>query len=144
MVYFIEAVGAGLVKIGFTDGDPAERLRQLQTGSAHPLRLRATIRGDMETEKATHRRFAHLRTGGEWFTLAVEVEVFMLVCTLIHPELDILYRRFDELVGRVDDLASRSDRHHDDIALLMTHCTDIRKTLDEAQRKSQQIDAGGV
>lgn len=87
MVYFIEAVGAGLVKIGFTDGDPLDRLKQLQTGCPHMLRLRATVAGGLDTEKEYHTKFIHHRASGEWFKLAMEIEVFIGLANWVLPEL---------------------------------------------------------
>jgi hypothetical protein len=68
MIYFIEAVGVGHIKIGFTDGDDAlVRLATLQTGSPVPLRLLGTIPGTMEDETNLHRQFAAANVTGEWF-----------------------------------------------------------------------------
>ncbi len=69
MIYFLEAVGVGNIKIGFTDSlDASDRLSDLQTGSPVPLRLLGTIPGTMADEKDLHRRFASaLACGREWF-----------------------------------------------------------------------------
>lgn len=69
MIYFIEATGAGLLKIGFTDRDPEQRLKELQTGCPHALRLLATQPGNQEIERAWHQEYGHLRTTGEWFRI---------------------------------------------------------------------------
>lgn len=106
MVYFIEAVGAGLVKIGFTDGDPMDRLRQLQTGSAHQLRLMHASGGSQRREKLLHARFAHLRQSGEWFRLAVEIEVFIYMDREYTPVINSLTDRIEKLeeVARDQDV----------------------------------------
>lgn len=58
VIYFAEAVGVGLIKIGFTESLDAEvRLATLQTGSPVPLRLLGTMEGTIEEEKDLHRRF---------------------------------------------------------------------------------------
>lgn len=101
-VYFIEAVGAGLVKIGFTDGDPETRLGQLQTGSAHPLRLRHTTEGDQLRERRLHARFGHLRQSGEWFRLTVELEVWMCMDRTFTPVINGLTERIEQLEAMVD------------------------------------------
>ncbi len=68
MIYFIQADGVGHIKIGFTDNDDAlVRLAQLQTGSPVPLKLLATIPGDMLLETDLKRRFAAHCVTGEWF-----------------------------------------------------------------------------
>lgn len=66
------------VKIGRAD-DPAQRLRELQTGNPHKLELLAVFPNSGQTaELALHRRYARYATGGgrEWFALPVaELEV---------------------------------------------------------------------
>lgn len=70
MIYFIEAVGAGLIKIGYTAGKAEDRLKQLQTGCPHKLRVLATFDGyDQEDEQRIHRELDHLRDKGEWFRM---------------------------------------------------------------------------
>ncbi len=69
-VYLIQNPTERAVKIGYTDTDPLERLRSLQTGSVSKLRLVATIPdAPMSVEKHLHAQFRHLsvRLGGEWF-----------------------------------------------------------------------------
>lgn len=60
----------GLYKIGFSFY-PDKRLRSLQTGSAHPIRLVHVIRTPLfrQIEKALHRRFSGRRVRREWFEL---------------------------------------------------------------------------
>lgn len=84
MIYFIEAVGAGLVKIGFTDGDPAKRLRQLQTGCPHQLRLAAATEGSISIEAVEHGRWAYLREQGEWFRIDDRLRWYMLWLDIAH------------------------------------------------------------
>ncbi len=64
-LYFI-AADDGPIKIGIS-GDPAQRLRTLQTGYPHPLRLLAVVVGAAEQEPRYHERFAEHRLAGEWF-----------------------------------------------------------------------------
>ncbi len=66
-VYFVEAVGTGCVKVGFTGGHIENRLRDLACVSPHELRLLATMLGGLGEEQALHIRFAPLRVRGEWF-----------------------------------------------------------------------------
>jgi len=61
--YFIQA-DSGPVKIGISLC-PESRLRDMQVGCPHRLRLLATVPGDREAE--LHTRFASLRMNGEWF-----------------------------------------------------------------------------
>lgn len=73
-VYFIEAEGLDLVKIGLAD-DPRKRLAMLQVGSPVRLILRGVQCVDdaagWEAEK--HKRYRHLRTHGEWFSIDDEL-----------------------------------------------------------------------
>lgn len=77
MIYFVEAVWAGLVKIGFTDQALEDRVRQLQTASPHPLRAIHHHPGGIDFERGLHERFAHLRQGGEWFILSPEIRSYI-------------------------------------------------------------------
>lgn len=104
MIYFIEAVGAGLVKIGFTERDVQSRVRELQTGCPHHLRVMATVAGDLPDEGEMHRQFAHLRAGGEWFRLDDELRVFTLLAKWVVPRVDELSDRCDAVENRVDSL----------------------------------------
>lgn len=76
-VYFIRAVDSGRVKIGFTIGNPWDRLDALQTGNHEPLRLHASIQGSPKKERALHERFHHIRERGEWFVPTPELVAYM-------------------------------------------------------------------
>lgn len=74
MIYFVEAVGVGNIKIGFTGADDVQfRIDQLQTGCPVPLRLLNAVPGTEQDEKDLHRRFAANRVHGEWFKPAPEL-----------------------------------------------------------------------
>lgn len=63
-VYFIEC--AGRIKIGYSR-DVTHRIRELSTAAAHDLILLHTIPGNVEFERAIHRRLKTHRVRGEWF-----------------------------------------------------------------------------
>lgn len=66
-VYFIEAVGTGLVKIGFSR-NVKRRMEYLRTTCPHELRpLLLLTDGSPALEAELHRQFAHCRVRGEWF-----------------------------------------------------------------------------
>lgn len=67
--YFIQAGQNGPVKIGYTAGDPENRLRQLQGANHNDLRLIYWLDGNLE--KTLHDALAPLRLRGEWFQSAV-------------------------------------------------------------------------
>lgn len=66
-VYFIEAVGSGLVKIGWTLGDLEKRFRSLCSGNALPLKVRGFVSGQEDVERLFHLYFGAYRAHGEWF-----------------------------------------------------------------------------
>src|SRR5262245_31102393 len=66
-VYFVEAIGAKRIKIGWTTRPPHWRLNDLTTSSPFPLELLKIIYGDYSTEQWWHQKFGDLRVHGEWF-----------------------------------------------------------------------------
>jgi len=69
-VYFIEAEGLNMVKIGCADR-VMRRLAELQTGCPVKLKVRGVYHTDDASglEARFHRTYAHLRTHGEWFRM---------------------------------------------------------------------------
>lgn len=67
MIYFIQGIEGGLVKIGYTRGRVSDRFAQLQPYSPVKLVVRHTAQGSPTTEKLVHRRYAALREHNEWF-----------------------------------------------------------------------------
>lgn len=62
MIYFVQPVDGGPIKIGYTADVPA-RIKQLESHYKVPLAILATIEGDEAYERSLHARFAHLRFG---------------------------------------------------------------------------------
>jgi hypothetical protein len=60
MVYFVQAIDGGPVKIGYSE-DVTTRVKQLESHYGRPLTVLHVMDGDREAEKAIHRRFDHLR-----------------------------------------------------------------------------------
>lgn len=77
-VYFIEAEGTGLVKIGVANCAYA-RMKSLDQMSAVPLRLLGSVTTDKlgALEKELHGRFAAHRVRGEWFKADPEILAFV-------------------------------------------------------------------
>lgn len=75
-IYFIEAVGQPLVKIGWS-ADPVGRLKSLLEQSPTEMRLITGCRGRLGDERRLHLKFHRLRQRSEWFrcepTLAAHV-----------------------------------------------------------------------
>lgn len=68
MVYFVQGVDGGPIKIGYTTSMEADgRLAGLQCGSPVQLRVLHTVRGNQRLERELHVRFAVDRLHGEWF-----------------------------------------------------------------------------
>ncbi len=77
IVYFVEAVGSGRVKIGWTGQDLARRLDQLRTGCPFPVKLLAAVPGRQRDEQATHVALGADRVHGEWFALSADVQTYI-------------------------------------------------------------------
>lgn len=77
-IYFIEAVGLDMIKIGYTARWVSQRLRELQTTSPHELRLLHAFDGGPGDERAAHVRFAKHHHRGEWFKLSDEIRAFLV------------------------------------------------------------------
>lgn len=77
-VYFIttETFDGEAVKIGYTSGDPAKRLRDLQTGCPTKLDMFGYIPGTQRDERELHDEFSSAHIRGEWFDLD-DIDVFM-------------------------------------------------------------------
>lgn len=79
MIYFIQDRRTNAIKIGYTGGDPRERMSALQTGNPTELVLLAQMEGDMSREAELHKQFATARMVGEWFNPVPELLEFMLL-----------------------------------------------------------------
>lgn len=69
MVYVIEAVLTGFVKIGHTLGTAEQRAADLQTGCPYLLRVIGTMWGGPDEEADLHRMFESQLARGEWFLM---------------------------------------------------------------------------
>lgn len=117
MVYFIQDSVTGSIKIGFTDGPPClpvalERLRALQTGNAHPLKVLCLVDGDMAREAAFHLQFEDAWMHGEWFSPVPA----LVECIATQSKLEMVYavaRAIGEKLhreGRSDECQAIIDR----------------------------------
>jgi hypothetical protein len=62
VIYFMQPLAGGPVKIGFSDDVDARR-RQLERHYGQPLAVLATLDGGPDEERELHGRFSHLRFG---------------------------------------------------------------------------------
>lgn len=69
MIYYIQNMHTGSVKIGWTERKPRQRLKEFQTACDAELELIATHKGDSSRERWLHHRFSdeRIRKDGEWF-----------------------------------------------------------------------------
>lgn len=79
VIYFAQAEGTDLIKIGFTAGTPAKRVADLQTGCPHKLSLLAVIEGAEADEQKWHREFESNWVNGEWFKLTPRLMTRMIL-----------------------------------------------------------------
>lgn len=88
MIYFMQAVDGGPVKIGHS-ADVDTRRHQLEQLYRKPLAILATMDGGRDEELQVHRRFAHLRLGRtEQFQPALELFEFIGRPLLVDPNPD--------------------------------------------------------
>src|SRR5690348_10834207 len=67
-VYFIQCEDANkYIKIGYTQGDPQERLEKLQVGCPYPMTLLGVVDSGRKVERELHRKYDSHRVRGEWF-----------------------------------------------------------------------------
>jgi hypothetical protein len=71
-LYFIEAVGMDLIKIGYAS-DPVKRFFGMLTSSPAPLSLLGSCWGGPQRELEIHEQLAAFRLHGEWFKKVPEV-----------------------------------------------------------------------
>lgn len=66
-VYFIEAIGAERVKVGWSR-DVVDRIDRIQVGCPFPLRILLAVSGTEQTERHLHeQRLVDAHAHGEWF-----------------------------------------------------------------------------
>lgn len=64
LIYFIRC--GKYIKIGYSS-NPEQRLKELQVGNPHKLKLVNTMPGDSKTELSLHKLYDSKRVHGEWF-----------------------------------------------------------------------------
>jgi hypothetical protein len=75
MIYILDAVGADVIKIGYTEQRVEKRIAALQTGCPHKLVLLAVMAGELEDERELHQMAERWRIPWtrEWFRKASEL-----------------------------------------------------------------------
>lgn len=98
VVYFLHAPDCGLVKIGYSF-ELWRRVAEIQLLSPARLEILGAMPGGLRKESELHRRFAHLRSHGEWFHLDDELDRFIGVVALS--------RRFSRLPDEMKSSVAR-------------------------------------
>ena len=85
-LYLIQSDVTGAFKIGITK-NVKKRIKQLQTGSPHKLKLILLLKGQSHRERSLHRalRSVMTRDTGEWFSY----EAFAYLPDDIYEQLDL-------------------------------------------------------
>jgi hypothetical protein len=78
MIYFFQDEETCHIKIGFTDGEPEERLKRVQSNSPSKLIILLTLKGGREGEQELHAKFAAARLHNEWFKPASAIIRFII------------------------------------------------------------------
>lgn len=82
-----------LYKIGFTRGNPENRLKALRTGNPHRMEIMRVFETDFNTklEANLHNRFKSKRTTLEWFMLNDDdVDNFINICESIEKQYNFM------------------------------------------------------
>jgi hypothetical protein len=88
LIYVVQALDGGPVKIGCSDNVPV-RIKQLETHYGQPLALLATMEGGKDEERTIHARFAEHRLGrSELFRPVAEIMAFIGRPLLVSPDPD--------------------------------------------------------
>jgi hypothetical protein len=81
MIYFVEALGADAIKIGYTrglaDGTAHDRISNMQSCCPLKLKLWATVPGSYDYETELHRRFTDDWIRGDWFRASPALREFI-------------------------------------------------------------------
>jgi hypothetical protein len=109
MIYFIKS-NDGYIKIGFTENNPEQRLRALQTGNPHKLEIIYTMSGTEDDERMLHRIFDSVRVSGEWFQGGPIMEFVLFQAK---QEIHMLTSMNDRIIGRFDRFRNRFDEFMD-------------------------------
>lgn len=77
MIYFMQPIAGGPVKIGYSANVDVRR-EQLEAHYGQPLAILAVTEGERQEEREMHKRFAHLRLGRtEQFRPAADLMAFI-------------------------------------------------------------------
>jgi hypothetical protein len=118
MIYFVEALGADAIKIGYTrglaDGTAHDRISTIQSCCPLPLKLLATVSGSCEDERHLHSRFSDDWIRGDWFRASAALREFIARFPEPAPPPragDPRYNRKPLPLGTADEIRDFEHRH---------------------------------
>lgn len=133
LTYFVYALGASAVKIGYTNVGLSERLRGLSTGCPFELIPAAVILGGMRNETKAHKRLFRHRLRGEWFDAHVDVWEYA------ERHGVFVYHHWLEPWSDVFDPAGPCEQIGEDIgAHTAAIWADVRKAFDESRINARE------
>ncbi|HEX3747627.1 MAG TPA: GIY-YIG nuclease family protein [Bryobacteraceae bacterium] len=120
VVYFLRESSIGLIKIGFTSGDPQKRLVNVANALKATVKWVGYFRAQAVEEIAAHQRFRHLHVRNEWFRPEAELLKWMEEMSPIFDEASALDELFDlALIARVKAITARQHQGRIDFHGLM-------------------------
>lgn len=121
-IYFVEAVGLNLIKIGYAM-DPWQRFNVLLSAAPVPLKMLAMKPGGPVEETRLHQQFAAQRSHGEWFRRCPELDALIAE----HKTED-----FREVLAGILEAPDPTTRAAVRAKLLREDATDIERALVDA------------
>lgn len=130
MIYFIQAVTGGPIKIGFAL-DPDIRLRGVQCGNPEEVVILKTIPGSRQDEARIHRELAAHHKRGEWFYNTAEVLAYIRTAGAYEYELLngkpylALHRKAENEPTETCPFCSQAHRHGIGDGHRIAHCARV-------------------
>lgn len=113
MIYVIQAGESDqAIKVGWTDGNPWARMRELQTGNAYRLRLLGFYEASRSNEAIFHKLLAPVKLEGEWFAWCGLVERF--VRALVLEQAGLTQDGYQPMSVFIHDAAGLTDQMSND------------------------------
>lgn len=134
MIYFIENLNNGLVKIGHTNR-PRQRFKSLKYAEKSDLLILGVMDGDVVIEREMHAKFRSSRIRGEWFEKTPELRLFIASSAFFKMPDDYATGTKRLSITVEDDVAAEIERlrlierrpESNMVALLITEALQLRK-----------------
>jgi len=106
-VYFVQAIGANLVKIGWVKDTAKfdQRLIRIQRNCPYPVKLLYLQHGASRSdERSAHKVFGAVHQHGEWFRIEGDLKAFLQLCVVDGARASEAFR--GAMIGKVLTLKS--------------------------------------